>query len=258
MTDLIVKDLLTQAAGAAPPARLDLDAAVARGRRLRTRARAARVGGGLVAAALVTGAVLADPWSPTGPGGGSGVTVGSGIPQYRGPAFVPSDRWAPVVGSLLPGRVLAGSGGGSDRVVNLTYRLQRDGRTALVRVDLYSGGGGTDGRCALGMTRCSDLRPAPQVPGATLLAYELDPEYAHEGGHAVALLRGRSPDRTGDGTATGVEVVVTAVAADAGPDGRDGVGEGRPADPLMTRSELVALVQELPLPEDAKPYLPPA
>jgi hypothetical protein len=124
-------------------------------------------------------------------------------------------------------------------------------------VDLYTGGGGTDGRCATGMTRCSTLAPAPRVPGATILGYELDPEYAHEGGHAVALLRGRSPDRTGDGTAAGVEVIVTAVAADAGRDGATGVGEGRTAKPVMTRAELVALVQELPLPDDTKPALPP-
>lgn len=258
MTDLSVKHLLTAVAEPAPPARIDLDAAVSRGRRLHSRSLALRTGGGLVAAALLAGTAAAAPWSLLDGRGAGSAAVGSGIPVYRGPAFVPAESWDRVVASLLPGSVVARSGGRLDGVVNLTFRLERDGRSALVRVDLYAGGGGTDGRCSLGMTRCSTLAPAPRVPGATVLGYELDPEYAHEGGHAVALLRGRSPDRTGDGAATGVELIVTAVAADAGRGGALGVGEGRSAKPVLTRAELVTLVQELPLPDDAKPYLPSA
>jgi len=180
------------------------------------------------------------------------------IPAYTGLSSVPASEWTGVVAALLPGKVVAtykadaepaGSGGAS--TYGATWRVERDGHSALVRVMVYFGGGATNGVCSFGMKDCSSLTPSSQVPGGQLMTYSLDAEYAHEPGRAIALLRDMSGVKRvgGTGVTPAVEVDLTAVAADTGP-GSDGwtIGMGVAAQPILSHDELVALVQEMPLP----------
>lgn len=258
MRETQVRELMAEAVAGPPPDTIDVEEAIRRGRTLRARVRLRRSAGVTAAALTLTAAGLfvtnvgaADPLS--------GYSRPASIPTYSGPAAVPAAQWSRAIADLLPGTVVASYPGqlsteGGRGQLSATFRLERGGRTSLVRVDLWSGGGGNDGNCALGMRNCSKVVASPQVPGARLQTYDLDQTYAHEDGHVAAIMWGMYRDiRVGtgpDNLRATVELHVTAVAADLGP-GPDGwtIGGGIAATPVLSRSEILALAQTVPLPQ---------
>ncbi len=257
MNDLAVHELLADAVDSPPWDRIDLDAVVVRGRRQRRVRRVSRAGA-LAAAAVVVGVVAVQGLDLFGGGRVATAARPASIPAYVGPVSVPASDWPAQVARLLPGVVdhtyWEGYRAGDSAMVNsldVTWRVRRDGHTALVRASVYFDGGGTGGSCSLGMKGCSALTPSAVVAGGQVMTYDLDAEYAHEPGRAVVLLRDvTGVKRVGGGDVTaGVEIILTSVGADVGP-GPDGwtIGLGLAAQPVLTSEELVALVQELPRP----------
>lgn len=262
MNEREVRQLMSTTVVDIPPDTVDLEAAIRRGRLLRRRMRARQgLGITLVAVTVAAGGLfVARPG--TDPSRGStrpaAVPLDTG-PAYTGPASLPMTRWQKAVGGLLPGTIVASSpvetpAPDDDIVVGTAFRLERGGRTSIVRVTvmlLASGAPGIEA-CTMDRTDCSPAVKSSVAAGATVQAFDLGVESDHENGRGAVLVRPVRRRPAVGGRPAIVAVRVTAVAGDLGP-GEDGwaVGMTVPAQPGLSKPELLAYVQSIPLPSEA-------
>lgn len=261
-----LRNLLRGAAAGTPPADpSDLDTVIRRGRRVRIRRRTGLGAGALLAGASVAVAAVGIV-QLTQPSAAEQYQRPAGFPAYQGPAFLPLTEWQRSVAALLPGEVIHSYPVGTISTgeftsIDATFRVRHNGHTAVVRIGIWTNGGGNNGYCSKGLQHCSPLVAAPEVPGAMIQTAELDQTYAHEDGLTAFVLRGvhQAPEvgAAPDNRRAQVELEVTAVAGDVGPrpDGYT-VGMVVAAEPVLTTNELLALAQELPLPTSVRSALP--